>query len=254
MVRPEVVDYLRENLTKFQAEDLRLQLKDEGVTEVDFQDSLAVARSNPRTVTMRLTAPADKTASRLAAIKLALFLGSALLLVLGVMTLLASKPPAPAKSAAAATGESGFVGHSGWVVRLPPNYTGVTEFPDASKTEEIVHFCPNDTDPTNFIDEDLYGQLGIIRLHVAPSDFPQNPAGIAGLTRAITGRLRGEKYVLKNIQIATLPGVQVNVQSPLPRVEVYVLGQSQVYFFYGGQEDQVWRDIVLSLRDAHSEN
>ena len=34
----------------------------------------------------------------------------------------------------------------------------------------------------------------------------------------------------------------------------FVLGQDQMYFFSAGQEDDIWRDIVLSLRDAHTEN
>ncbi len=47
------------------------------------------------------------------------------------------------------------------------------------------------------------------------------------------------------------PGLILKVTVPR---NAYLLGQSDLYFFYGGQEDDVWRDIVLSLRDAHSEN
>ena len=43
-------------------------------------------------------------------------------------------------------------------------------------------------------------------------------------------------------------------RTAFPRVEAYILGQNDLYFFYAGQEDDIWRDIVLSLRDAHSEN
>ena len=64
----------------------------------------------------------------------------------------------------------------------------------------------------------------------------------------------GEKFTMKNMQVATLPGVSVTVLSPFPRAEAFVLGQDHMYFFSAGQEDDVWRDIVLSLRDAHTEN
>jgi len=253
MVRPEVVDYLRENLSKFQAEDLRRQLNQEGVSDVDFDDSLVVARGNPKTVPSAPTKPA--ASERRQAVKLALFLGSGLLLLLGLTMLVSSKPGAGSQPAAAtSTGETGYIGHAGWVVRLPSDYAAVSEFRDASKTVQTVYFCPRGTDPTSFIDTSLYGQLGIVRLVVAPSEFPPNPTGVARLSNAVSGNLRSEKFAVKNISIGTLPGVQANVLSPQPRVEAYILGQNEEYFFYGGQEDEIWRAIVLSLRDAHSEN
>ncbi len=140
-------------------------------------------------------------------------------------------------------------------MRLPKDYAGFSEFKDSSKTDEIVHFAKRGTDPTNFLDEGLYGEMGIVRLEVTPSPFPANMTGASSLANAVRGKTaaHGEKFVMKNIQIGTLPGVQVNVQSPFPRVEAYILGQNDLYFFYGGQEDDIWRDIVLSLRDAHSE-
>jgi len=140
-------------------------------------------------------------------------------------------------------------------VRLPNGYAGYSEFKDASKNDEVVHFAKHGTDPTNFLDEGLYGEMGIVRLEVAPSQFPANPTGASRLAAAVRNKTAkaGEKYVMKNISIGALPGVQVNIQSPFPRVEAYVLGSTDLYFFYGGEEDEIWRDIVLSLRDAHSE-
>ena len=119
-----------------------------------------------------------------------------------------------------------------------------------------MHFCKKGADPTNFLDEGLFGQMGIVRLEVSPRPFPANPTGLANLSAAVSRKAssHGEKFILKNIQVGTLPGVQANIQSPFPRVEAYILGQNDLYFFYGGQEDDVWRDIVLSLRDARSEN
>ena len=251
MIRPDVVEYLRENLSKHPVEALRRQLQEEGVSDVDFEECLGDALRGHKTLpSTRKNKPKSKIA-------LFLLVGGVVLL-LGVAFFALSRknsPPPAAEAAAPSAGESGYVGAAGWVVRLPKDYVGLSEFKDSSKTDETVHFCKRGTDPTNFLDEGLYGQLGIVRLEVAPSEFPANMTGAASLSNAVTRKItaQGEKFVLKNIQIGTLPGVQVNVQSPFPRVEAYILGQSELYFFSGGQEDDVWRDIVLSLRDAHSE-
>ncbi|HXS99331.1 MAG TPA: hypothetical protein VN915_01510 [Elusimicrobiota bacterium] len=253
MIRPEVVQYLRDNLPKFSVEALRKQLHEEGVSDVDFEHCLADALRGPKTVPVSKTK--KKTSSKGAKFALAagvvLIVGAALF----ALTQQSSAPVAPAAPPPGSTGESGFVGADGWVVRLPKDYAGFSEFKDSSKTDEIVHFAKRGTDPTNFLDEGLYGEMGIVRLEVAPSQFPPNLTGAAALAAAVKRKTEshGEKYLMKNIQIGTLPGVQVNVQAPFPRVEAYILGQNDLYFFYGGQEDDIWRDIVLSLRDAHSE-
>jgi hypothetical protein len=254
MMRPEVVNYLRENLPKYPVEDLRRQLYGEGVSDIDFEHCLAEALRGPKAApTSRKPKPAGKAA------KLMLVAGLALIVGVGLYALSQKPAAAPASDLPvppASSGESGFVGAHGWVVRLPKDYVGVSQFKDDSKSVEVVHFCKRGTDPTNFLNDGLFGQMGIVRLTVAPSEFPPNPTGAANLANAVARRTtaHGEKFVMKNIQIATLPGVQVNIQSPFPRVEAYILGQNDLYFFYAGEEDEVWRDIVLSLRDAHSEN
>jgi hypothetical protein len=252
MIRPDVVQYLRDNLPNHPVEMLRRQLLEEGVTDIDFEHCLADALRSPKA-----TLPPNKKKPASKASKLALMAG--LVLIVGVVIFtISEKTSAPApepQSAPGPSGESGYVGTDGWVVRLPKDYAGVSEFKDSSKTDEIIHFAKRGTDPTNFLDEGLYGQMGIVRLEVARSQFPANPTGAAALAQAVKKKTEshGEKYVMKTIQIGMLPGVQVNVQAPFPRVEAYILGQSNLYFFSGGEEDEIWRDIVLSLRDAHSE-
>jgi hypothetical protein len=252
MIRPEVVQYLRDNLSKFSVDALRRQLSEEGVSELDFDHCLAEALRGPKTVP---TSRAKKKTSSKAA-RLALVAGVVLIVGAALFALTQkSAPPAPAAPPPSSSGESGFVGADGWVVRLPKDYVGFSQFKDSSKTSETVHFAKRGTDPTNFLDPGLFGEMGIVRLEVAPSEFPPNLTGAASLAAAVKRKTEshGEKYVMKNIQIGTLPGVQVNIQAPFPRVEAYILGQNDLYFFYGGQEDDIWRDIVLSLRDAHSE-
>jgi hypothetical protein len=254
MIRPEVVQYLRDNLPKHSVEELRRQLAAEGVTDIDFEHCLADALRGPKAVaTSRKKPQTSKTA------RFALIGGLVLLVGVGLFALSQKSSPPPVTSVTpeppAGSGESGFVGSAGWVVRLPKDYAGYSEFKDSSKNDEVVHFAKRGTDPTNFLDEGLYGQMGIVRLEVMPSQFPPNMTGAANLANAVRSKTasHGEKYLMKPIQIGTLPGVQVNIQAPFPRVEAYVLGENQLYFFYGGQEDDIWRDIVLSLRDAHSE-
>ena len=255
MLRPDVVDYLRDNLKSFPVEVLRKQLVDEGVNDVDFSDSLAAALRAP--VTASKTAPVTKTRSASTASIAFLCVGAAVIISVGLFAL-KSKPKLsqPEGNTQNPSGESGFVGHAGWVVRLPKDYVGVSDFADSNKQHQIVYFCKKGTDPTNFLNEGLFGQLGIVKLEVMPTQFPNNPTGIANLSRMASGKYKnaGEKFALKNMQVATLPGVSVTVLSPFPRAEAFVLGQDHMYFFSAGQEDDIWRDIVLSLRDAHTEN
>jgi len=253
MLRPDVVEYLKDNLKSFPVETLRKQLADEGVTDADFSDSLAAALRSPTTVSKKI---ATRPKAGLAAIAF-LCIGVALILSIG-MYALSQKPKLTDAEGNTEnpSGESAFIGHAGWVVRLPKDYVGVSDFTDSSKQHQIIYFCKKGTDPTNFLNEGLFGQLGIIKLEVLPTQFPNNPTGVANLSRMAAGKYKnaGETFSMKNMQIATLPGISVTVLSPFPRTEAFVLGQNQIYFFSGGQEDQIWRDIVLSLRDAHTEN
>lgn len=254
MLRPDVVDYLREHLKTFPVDVLRKQLAEEGVSDVDFNDSLAQALRAP-TVTKTATKTGGKKAST-AAIAF-LCVGVAVIISVGLFAL--GQKPTKASSEGNTenpSGESGFIGHAGWVVRLPKDYVGVSDYADAAKQHQIVYFCKKGTDPTNFLNEGLFGQLGIVKLEVLPTQFPNNPTGVANLSRMAAGKYKnaGEKFTMKNMQVATLPGISVTVLSPFPRAEAFVLGQDHMYFFMAGQEDDVWRDIVLSLRDAHTEN
>lgn len=250
MARQDVVAYLKLNLDKFPVEDLRQQLAEEGVSPDEFDEALRVARL----VTLMPVAPPPRKAP---AGLIFLGLGA---VVIGGAALLLLKPeappePAPGQAARAEAGESAFVGHYGYVVRLPRDYSAVPGFKDGKKTVEVVHFCKGGTDPTHFLDEGLYGQLGIVRLEAQPSELAGNLNGLEALSRAISARsqARGEKFTLKNLQISSLRGIQINYDVPFPRVEAYILGEKVLYTFLAGQDDEIYRDILMSLRDAHSE-
>lgn len=256
MVQPEIVAYLQAHLNQYPVDKLREQLASEGVSDLDFDEALRVALRTPRTEKLD-AAPKKKS-------RTGVFFGAGLALLGAVAGFLALQgtsekaieaPPAP-PPAAATVGESAFVGQSGYVIRLPKGYTTVTSFKDEKKVWEVVHFCRVGTDPTNFLNEGLFGQLGIVRLEVEPSPLAGNLTGVETLSRIVTGRLqaRGDKFSIKNIQASSLRGIQVTTELPNPGVEAFILGQRSLYRFTAGQEDEIYLDIRNSLRDPHSEN
>ncbi|MDE2039081.1 MAG: hypothetical protein KGO96_00540 [Elusimicrobia bacterium] len=189
--------------------------------------------------------------------KLLMVAGLGAIIVGGMLSLLQkTPPPKPAPSAAAPSpGPSGFVGHSGYVIKLPPGYTAIRHFRDEKQTVEVVYFCKVGTDPTNFIDEGLFGQLGIVKLVVGPSPVPNDLDGINNLSEFLSerARQRGETFTMKQFQLSNLHGVQLDYQAPFPRIEAFLLGHSLLYSFTAGQDDAVFRSLLQSLRDSRSE-
>ncbi|MFA6004482.1 MAG: hypothetical protein WC881_10485 [Elusimicrobiota bacterium] len=249
MIRPDVVAYLQANLKKFPLDDLRQQLTQEGIAPSDFEDSLKAALR-------AATRPARSLPSRVGL--LFLILGAAAIAVgLAAITLKKSPfPPPPASNVVSAAGESAFVGHTGYVIRLPKGYTAVAAFKDQRQDIETVHFCRVGTDPTNFLHEGLFGPLGIVRLEVEPNPFAGSLTGQERLTRSLTARLQaaGNKFSITNIQLSSLRGIQVKVEMTQPFFETYILGDTVLYHFFSGQDDEVYRDIVNSLRDPNAES
>lgn len=245
---PEVVAYLQENLKKFSVEQLRGQLAQEGVSDFEFDAALKAAKEKP--VVQKKGSPAGKI----------LLAGGLAAVIIAALVSLGKKPdeePAAAKPAPPPLLESAFVdtGRYNYVVRLPQGYTAVEQFKDSAKTVEMVFFCKTGTDPTQFLDESLFGQLGIVRLRVEPSPFSDDLNGLEALTRAVTGRAnsRGEKFTVKNISVSSMRGIQVRYDLPNARIEAFVLGEKALYSFLAGDEDEIYRDIINSLRDANSE-
>jgi hypothetical protein len=244
--KPEIVAYLRQHLKQFPIAQLRGQLAQEGVSDMEFDAALKEAK-----------VPLPVKKSGLAA-KIFLAGGLAAVIIAALVSL--SKKPdeetsGPPSAPTVAPSESGYVGHYGYVVRLPKEYTAVQNFKDDAKTVELVYFCRAGTDPTQFLNEGLYGQLGIVRLRVEPLEFTNDLNGLAALTHVVTSRAvgRGEKYTLKNIQISSMRGIQLNYDMPDARVEAFILGDKVLYIFMAGAEDATYRDILNSLRDANSE-
>lgn len=258
LAQPEVVQYLRENLKNFPIDKLRAQLAEEGISDVDFDEALKVALRTPADAPPG--EPPPKKKSRAGA--LMLMAGGGLIALIGAIVALGSRetasPDARAEPAATAprSAEGAFVGHSGYVVRLPKDYMAVQSFRDPGKKMEVVHFCKVGTDPTQFLHEGLFGQLGIVKLEVQPSPLAGNLNGVDILSRHVTSRLdaRGDKYTTKSLQLTAMHGFQVTVEPPNPGVQGFVLGERSLYTFSAGQDDDLYRELLNSLRDMAAEN
>jgi hypothetical protein len=246
MARPDVITYLHENLNKFPVEELRKQLLAEGVSDAEFKAALTATQTRRRKAGIRVLLGRLLLAGGLCAVAVAA------LVSFGGKSDTGEPPPMPQAS----SGESAFLGHSGYVLKLPADYVAVQRFKDGAKKIEVVHFCKAGTDPTNFLNEGLYGQLGIVRLEASPSPYAGQINGLESLASLVGRRSqsRGEKYALKNVTIGSLRGIQITYEAPDARVETYVLGQDSMYFFMAGQDDEVYRAVLQSLRETHSES
>ncbi len=241
MVRPEVVAYFQENLKKFKLAELKKQLAEEGIAEGDVADSLKAAQK------------AQAAARRKAMGRLLMALG---VLAIGggaVFTLMSRKPPpAPAPVVSSA---SGFVGKSGYVLRLPDGYTAIDSSDPSHARVEVVYFCKAGTDQSSLLDTGLFGQLGIVRLRVEPNPFGPGLQGLTQMTQYMTGQAQkdGEKFALKNVQISELRGIQMTFEDPDARVQTYVIGQSSLYSFYAGGDNELYEGLLNSLRETQDD-
>jgi len=255
MVRPEIVDYLKENINLYPPMELRRRLADEGVSDVDFDDSLKAA----------LAPPPPKAKKRLSRNRKLLFMASGALLCLGAGLLVfqqssgpsssSSSPETDAPATAIGSAQSAFLGHYGYVVSLPPGYGYASEFTDPQKTDERVYFAKTGTQRADFIDTGLYGQLGIVRLDAQPNPWAGELDGADQLTAVVMARLKGQdnQFTVKTLQVGTLRGIQVDFQAPFSHVEAYLLGDKTMFSFYAGKDDDVYEFILTSLRDEAAE-
>lgn len=249
MPDPDLVAYLTTNLKNFPAEDLRKQLASEGVSEQDFDEALKLA--------LRAPAPLEKPVGTKKKGVVFLLTATGAVMGLGAFLLLRPPPQAPERAPQIHTeyGESAFIGRSGYVIRLPQDYSAVVTYKDAEKTHETVHFCRIGTDPTQFGNQGLFAQLGIVRLDVSPDPGAGTPRGLEYLFRLVASEAERhrEKFTQKDISVGPLRGFALQYDTPFPRLETYILGNKVRYTFLAGQDDEIYRDILNSLRETESE-
>lgn len=249
--REDVVVYLQTHIKEFPVEELRRQLATEGVTDAEFDEALKQAQK----------APAKKAPSPRAVMgRLLVFVGFITIALAVVIALKGSgDEPQRASGPASAPGSpaaSAYLGKAGWVVKLPAGYAATQNFKGSVAGLETVHFHRAGLDRASLLDEGLYGPLGIVRLDVQDDPFASTLSPVDSVTSAVSAkaRERGEKFSTKPVQISSLKGVQFTYDAPRARVETYVVGESSLYTFFAGQEDEIFREILLSLRETSAEN
>lgn len=190
-----------------------------------------------------------------------LLLAAAVLLVAAGAAWLFIEPsgPAPrteAPASAPADPETGaYHGDAGWVLKLPPGYVATRSYADLKRTIEIAHFAKAGTDPSSLLDEGLYGGLGIVRVEARPSAVGTTLDGLERFVATLTARAeqRKEKYTVTHLRLPSLRGVQIAYNVPFPRVEAYVVSDRLLFAFYAGQDDEIYRTLLQSLRDTRAE-
>ncbi|MFA6315824.1 MAG: hypothetical protein WC943_00235 [Elusimicrobiota bacterium] len=243
MPNPEVIAYLRQFINKHPVDALRKQLQSEGISDADFDEALKLV--------LRTPLPKERKPSRAGTF----FLVGGICLVLLAAVLALTRKTTTKEDAPRQTEEGAYMGASGYVIRLPEGYAAYPGFKDQARTVEWVHFAKLGMDPSHFVDEGLFGQLGIVRLEVRPNPFLDNPHPTDSLNRFVDSMMqsRGETFNKKALQVTSLKGVQVTVESPFQRTEAYILGDKVLYLFSAGQDDEIFREIVMSLRQTDSE-
>ncbi|MBI5884130.1 MAG: hypothetical protein HZB91_13630 [Elusimicrobia bacterium] len=244
MPNPEVVAYLRQFINKHPVDALRKQLQTEGISDADFDEALKFV--------LRTPIPKERKPGKAGTV----FLFGGIAFILGLMVVtLNRKDPAPEKKTRQ-TEEGAYLGAvADYVIRLPEGYAAFPDFKDRAKTVEVVHFAKRGTHPTNFLHEGLFGQLGIVRLEVEPNRFLESPHPVDDLTRFVENMMkaRSETFNKKPLLVGSLKGLQVTVEAPFQRTEAYVLGEKVLYMFVAGQDDEIFREIMMSLRETAAE-
>ncbi len=251
MVRPELIEYFKENLKNFSIPELRQRLSEEGIPDVDFDESLKAA----------LAPPAKNSPKSLSRNRKLIFMTIGAFLCVGAGLMLFESPSPTSQSSTARTSaaisqaHAVFLGRYGYVVHLPPGYGYLEQFRGPRKTVERVYFAKVGSHSSDFIDTGLYGQLGIVRLDAQPNPWAGQIDGVAQLSATVMARLRGQdaQFSAKDLQIGTLRGIQVDFQAPFSHVEAYLLGPKTLFSFYAGQDDGAYESILTSLRDEASE-
>jgi len=265
MPDPELVDYIRKNIAQFGADALLDQLKKDGVPPEEIKAALECAvneKPAPSAADKPLPPKPRPKQSKIALF--AVLAGAVLVVSAGLLSLDKPKPPKSDGEPAAASpsmnlpGSLGaddgdiFRGHYGYMLKLPPEYETYEQFLDPQKTQERVYIFPKGTSHQHFINEGLFGPMGILRLDVVRRRIPQGFIGIDTLKLWITTKLETEKatYTMRETMVQSMPVFIVNIEKPFKSAKAYVVGQKVRYELTGGEENTVFTSTLSSLYEA----
>jgi hypothetical protein len=246
MADQDLVKYIRENIAEHDLTTIKAQLLKDGMDSAEIDAAITEvsgSEQGPR--------------SNLATFAL---LGGVGLLIVAVFFAIQSpstpvKTPEPGDEAPAedpnsvGTRDSAFHGHYGYMLKLPPGYQASAGFEDANKTVEVVHLFPKGTNPTHLLHEGLYGDLGILRLEIAPRRVPQGFIGIDLIKAWAVQKLTQDKATFKTRQLLVngMPAFITMVERPFKSATAYVVGQKVRYTFVGGEENDLFNSVLSSL-------
>jgi len=247
MANPELVQYIRQHLKIHGESAVRAQLLAEGIAPEEVDAAFAsIPKPKPKLYVTGKPAV------------LALCAGAILIGIAAYVALVKPRSPdetsapegGPQKPGPAAADDAGiFRGHYGYMFKLPPGYQAAGGFDDPLKSHEVVHIYPSGTNPTHFIHDGLYGQLGILRIEAAPRRRPDGSIGIETLKAVAFSRLKADRatYTSRTLFVNGLPALIVSVTQPFAQVKVYVVGQKVYYIVTAGADNELFNGILETL-------
>lgn len=267
MADPKLVAYLRKTVPQYGADPVREKLIEEGVSEAEIDEALAVAIKPPakRKTPLLIYGGFTLFAVGAAVMLFSMDKGKPAEKKPAMAAMPSLDPDAPTDTAApqpqpeAATQppqtealKGPFIGHYGYMLQAPPGYATMRQFKELGNRTEVVFLFPEKTDPTNFVNEGLYGPLGILRMEVSPLKIPQGTIGLDSLKGGITKTLnaRGDTYTVSETKVGNLSGFIVNISAPFPLAQAFVVGTKVLYVLTGGVDDPVFRNTLLSLTEV----
>lgn len=251
MANPELIAYIRSHLQSHGEAAVRERLLADGIDPQEVDDAFAAL-------------PKPKASARPQG-KLAVFAVCAGVLLVGVAAYLslekpkeegagtdASAPPSEGASGTAKTpalDEGVFKGHYGYMLKLPAGYQAAGGFADALKVNERVHLYPAGTNPTHFIHEGLYGQLGILRLEASPRRRPEGLITVEVLKRIAAARLKTDRavYTSRSTVVNGMPAFIVSITQPFTQVKAYLVGQKVYYVVTAGADSDLFNGVLETL-------
>ncbi|MDE2291744.1 MAG: hypothetical protein KGL53_06645 [Elusimicrobia bacterium] len=260
MADARLVDYIRQNAPAFGADVLRKHLLTQGVAPEDLEAAMSEALPTmpplvaipapPPPGAIPPTVPGRKRRKPKAAVIIGALAGGFGLMA--VSYFMGNTPSQPPKPSAAAEEPSLFHGADDFILKLPAGYKATDTYSDAEKTVEVVYIYPEGTDPQQFIDEGLYGSLGILKLKVMPRRVPQGFIGMDALKSWVTQELLQDKadFQSKTTVVNGMPAFIVTVQKPFQSRKAYLVGEKVRYTLIGGYSNPVFDEVLQTLAET----
>ncbi len=230
MIKEEIVFYLKSNLGKFPFSELKAQLLSEGVSEEDIKDALKAAKR----------AQSRERFGRFLMVLggLALFSSVVFIFLRPTRQRLGNPITSPV-----------FLSPFAYTLHIPNGYEAVVD--QRTKRRETVFFCQKGTDPSTFLDQSLYGQLGIVRLKTLPNPFPNDISAFQKLSQIVISRAKTNRspFQVKPLEVSNMPGLEIDFSPPASKILTYILGSKNLYIFLTGPSNPNGPVIIGSLRE-----